>query len=121
MLRLLALSLLWFLAACAAPAYKRPAMTRKGREAHVAIYGWNLPWKVQEAMVEGRVIPGMPYDWLQTLYGPADLTICCPRVNLVCDSILVYQANNTVTVGSASVRADTVVHVTGQLAQPQRF
>lgn len=101
--------------------YKRPAMLRKAREEHIAAYGADLPWPVSMAYVEGRVVPGMPAEMVEILYGPPDLTIPCPRQNLICDRVLVYSTNDTHVVGAASIRADTVVQASGQLAEPCRF
>jgi len=123
MLRRLAL-LLVFLAGCAvfrSDDYKRPAMTRKARQEHVEAYGVGLTWPQRTAYIEGRILPGMPSDLVEILYGEPDLVILCPLQNLICDRILVYSTNDTHVVGSASIRADTVVEVRGQLAAPCRF
>ena len=101
--------------------YKRPAMVRKAREEHVEAYGVTLTWPQQQAFTEGRILPGMPSDLVEILYGEPDLVILCPAQNLICDRILVYSTNETHVVGSASIRGDSVVQVTGQLAEPCRF
>lgn len=101
--------------------YKRPAMVRKARVEHVEAYGVGLTWPQRVAYIEGRILPGMPSEFVEILYGEPDLVILCPLQNLICDRILVYSTNNTHVVGSASVRADTVVEVRGQLAAPCRF
>ncbi len=113
-------TLLLLLTSCA-DNYKRPAMIRPEREYYVQSYGWNLPWRIQQAYAMGAIVPGMSREMVENLYGEPDLVIRCPRQSLICDDILVYQTNNTHTVGSAAIRADTVVQATGQLIQVQRF
>lgn len=101
--------------------YKRPAMTRQGRVDYIQAYGARLTWDVRLAYIEGRVVPGMPWEMVETLYGEPDLVILCPRQNLICDRVLVYSTNDTHVVGSAAIRGDTVTKAAGQLDAPCKF
>lgn len=79
-------------------------MLRAARVEYVMVYGWSMPWPRQQAYIEGRITPGMSSELVEILYGEPDLVILCPRQNLICDRVWVYEANDIHAVGSVSIR-----------------
>ncbi len=75
--------------------YKRPAMTRRDREDYMVASGGPFSWDIKIAFREGRIVRGMPYYLVEAMYGEPDLVLPCPRQNLICDRIAVYQTNTT--------------------------
>ncbi len=101
--------------------YKRAIMKKSDRELYITDTGWNLNWRLKKAFIDGQIVSGMPYDLVELLYGEAELTIKCPLQNLMCDKIFEYRIGNSYIVGSVSIKDDTVVKATGQLADPSRL
>lgn len=101
--------------------YKRPLMRHTERELYVIDAGWDLKTEEKLAFQEGRIIPGMRVTNLLLIYGTPDLSLPCPKGQNTCDRVWIYEANNTETVGSVSIRDTLVVYSSGQMAKPCRF
>lgn len=101
--------------------YRRPLILKKERAEYVMNYGWNVRPRLRTAFEEGRVESGMTYEMVSILYGDPSLVLRSRGPSLLYDSVLMYNANDTHTIGSVSFLGDTAVKATGQFLLPCRF